>query len=197
METNKIYRVVSYVIDIEGSFKIEYETTDKQEALDKAKTIVTEPYEVVGEQLVVEVQEVRFDFEVDIEEIEIIETFYNETPLPKEDDVVIATISWHIHPNYAIDIHELEFIKNTNYKYYSELKGDPDLSFRPFNIILSLNDLLEYYRLKKENKWKEAPYPLDKVHTGFFVVQEFLNEHGFIQGSEMIEYDDEFEINFL
>jgi hypothetical protein len=179
METNKIYRVASYIDNIDDSWYVELETEDYSYAVAKAHELVSQPHPVVGEQLVVELLEVTIS-EDGSEDVEILDTLYNVTPLPNDDNMVVATVSWHMHPNYAIDIHDLELLKNTNYHTYSELTRDPDLSFRPFEMLLTVDELVEYYNAVKSGEWSKAPHSLKKVHKGFHVVESFLEELGLI-----------------
>jgi len=178
METNKIYRVASYIADVADSWHLELETKDSNYAVAKAHEIVSQPHPVVGEQLIVEILEVTQ--EDDSEKVEVLDTLYNNTPLPNDDNVVVATVSWHMHPHYAIDIHNLELLKDTTYHTYAELSGDPDISFRPFEMLFTVDELVEYYNAVKAKEWSKAPYPLNKVHQGFHVVESFLEELGLI-----------------
>lgn len=179
METNKIYSVISYVDGIDDSWYVELETEDYYSAVAKAHEIASQSYPEIGEQLVVEISETII-LKNGSKKTKLLDTLYNNTPLPNDDNVVVATVSWYMYPHYAIEIHNLELLKNTNYNTYAELSGDPDTSFRPFNMLFTVEELVGYYNAVKTEECFKEPYPLDRVHKGFGVVELFLEELGLI-----------------
>jgi len=179
METNKIYRVISYIDGIDGSLYVELETEDYYSAVAKAYEIASKSYPVIGDQLVAEILEVTI-LKNGSKKTKLLDIVYNATPLPNDDNTVVATVSWNMYANDKIDIHNLELLKNTNYRNYADLKGDPEIACKPFNILFTVDKLVKYYNAVKAGELSKAPYPLNKVNNGFHVVESFLEKLGLI-----------------